>query len=699
MKQNETFTSVRRKPDTQALHLRNMSLQTLLGMIGRESKRKAFDKFRNDHAYLEALGGRIEFNTQRISVAACFCKEGEQGWRFLRYNGLVLLSVGHLAGAEEVATVKRLAQMHPSTYAAFMGSSGKSVKILVRVARRDGTLPQAESEAEAFHQRAYNAVLCAYEGMVGYPITRVEPTLEQSFLRTFDEQPYVNPKAAAMRIDDEMELTLSPIDETSSLHKPLERMAPGEESYAEMERRFLAVTTRVALQKRDLLAEHPERFLTALARECCLAGYPLEEAKLHADVHFMKAMRAEEIHTIFESAYQQASLKFGTKETYNKTQRTALMLRDFMKQRYVLRHNVIQGTDEFRLNATWDMHYHPIDDRMMGKIVMEARMQGIDVWDKDVRRYIQSADTPSFNPVEDFLASVRGRWDGTDRISLLAGTVPTQNPHWPVWFRRWFLSMTAQWMGVMGQYGNSVAPLLIGRQGWRKSTFCRNLLPDELQFGYTDQLNLGSKQEVDRTICQYLLVNLDEFDQITRRSQDGYLKNLLQRADIRGRQPYKTQVSTMRRYASFIGTSNQRTLLTDPTGGRRYLCIELSGPIDVTARPDYRQLYAQAVQLLEQGERYWFDDNDVAEIMENNRPNLQLETAELAFHDLFSVAMPDEDGAEWMTTTALIEEVRRHLGSRVALSPVHFGRYLMALPDMVTRRTNQGTKYCVKHAI
>lgn len=692
-----TFTSVRRDRRTGELYLRNMSLHSMLDMISRESKRRAFDKFRNNNAYLESLGGHLEFDTQRFSVAASFQKDGTRGWHFSHYNGLVLLSVGRLTGQEEVAFVKRLARMHPSTYAAFMGSSGRSVKILVRVTCQDGTLPQTEGEAQAFHQKAYNAVLCAYEGMVSYPITRVEPTLEQSFLRTFDAQPYINPEAVAMRIDESINLELNPLEGDSALHQPLERMIPGEQSYAEMERRFLAITTRVALQSQDMLTEKPERFLTMLARECCLTGYPLEEAKLHADVHFMKAMDANDIHVIFESAYQLANLKFGTKETYNKTQRTALMLRDFMKQRYVLRHNVIQGVEEYRLNATWDTHYHPIDDRMMGKIVMEARMQGIDVWDKDVRRYIHSANTPSFNPVEDFLASVRGQWDGTDRISQLAQTVPTHNPHWQKWFRRWFLSMTAQWMGIMGHYGNSVAPLLIGRQGWRKSTFCRNLLPDELQFGYTDQLNLGSKQEVDRTICQYLLVNLDEFDQITRRSQDGYLKNLLQRADIRGRQPYKTQVMTMRRYASFIGTSNQRTLLTDPTGGRRYLCIELSGAINVKTRPDYHQLYAQAVQLVEQGERYWFDDDDVAEIMENNRQNLQLETAELVFHDLFSVVQPHEDGAEWMTATALIEEIRHHVGSRVFLSPIHFGRYLMALPDMVTRRTNQGTKYCVKH--
>ena len=35
----------------------------------------------------------------------------------------------------------------------------------------------------------------------------------------------------------------------------------------------------------------------------------------------------------------------------------------------------------------------------------------------------------------------------------------------------------------------------------------------------------------------------------------------------------------MRRYASFIGTSNQKDLLTDPSGSRRFICIEVTAPI------------------------------------------------------------------------------------------------------------------------
>ena len=446
----------------------------------------------------------------------------------------------------------------------------------------------------------------------------------------------------------------------------------------------------------DLLDKDPERFITQLARECCLSGFPLEEAVRHACNNFGNKEGEEHLRTLFESVYQTQNARYGSKEAMNKTQRNALMLRDFMRQRYVLRHNVIQDAEEYRLNTTWDMTFKPLDDRLMGKMVEEARLRGIDVWDKDIRRYVRSAEVQSYNPVEAFLNSVRGTWDGHDRIRELADTVQTSNPNWGEWFYRWFLSMTAQWLGIMGQYGNSVAPILIGRQGYRKSTFCRNLLPDELQFGYTDQLDFSSKKEVDRTICQYLLVNLDEFDQLSRRNQDGYLKNLLQRADIHARKPYKSQVSQMRRYASFIGTSNQIDVLTDPSGSRRYICIELSAPINTDSRPNYRQLYAQAVQAVESGERYWFDDADVEEIMKNNRSFMNLSTSELLFHDYFRPATSElEDRAEWVTSSALLEELQKHAGSRTHLSTMSFGRYLKNLPGMLSKRTMFGTYYLI----
>ena len=61
------------------------------------------------------------------------------------------------------------------------------------------------------------------------------------------------------------------------------------------------------------------------------------------------------------------------------------------------------------------------------------------------------------------------------------------------------------------------------------------------------------------------------------------------------RKPHGRSVLELQRYASFIGTSNQKDLLTDPSGSRRFICIEVTGKIDTKRPIDYEQLYAQAI--------------------------------------------------------------------------------------------------------
>ncbi len=75
----------------------------------------------------------------------------------------------------------------------------------------------------------------------------------------------------------------------------------------------------------------------------------------------------------------------------------------------------------------------------------------------------------------------------------------------------------------------------------------------------------------------------------------------------------------MRRYASFIATSNHKDLLTDPSGSRRFICIEVKGVIDTSRPIDYDELYAQAMHELAHGERYWFNDADEYVMTEANR--------------------------------------------------------------------------------
>ena len=369
-------------------------------------------------------------------------------------------------------------------------------------------------------------------------------------------------------------------------------------------------------------------------------------------------------------------------------------LLNYLERKYEMRFNTALGCTEVR-KAGSNEPFVSVDERMRNTIAIKARLDGIDAWDKDIRRYTESDFVKAFNPVDIFLKELRGRWDGKNHIEALADCVPNDNTRWAEWFHTWFLAMVAQWMGLDVSHGNSVAPLLISRQGYRKSTFCKRLLPEALQWGYNDNLIISEKQNTLRAMTQSLLINIDEFNTLSAKTQDGFLKNVMQLANIKIRQPYCQQQVTLPRIASFIATANVADVFSDPSGCRRFIAVTLTGPIRLPEHIDYEQLYAQAVAELDNGRRYWFDEADTQDIMENNVQYQQRTPAEALFLDCFSIPKDLNKGA-YMTAASIFSLLRQRYGSQLNLTSLsHFGRVLANIPNLHSKHSSHGTEYLV----
>ena len=369
-------------------------------------------------------------------------------------------------------------------------------------------------------------------------------------------------------------------------------------------------------------------------------------------------------------------------------------LLNYLERKYEMRYNTALGCTEIR-KAGSDAPFVLADERMRNTIAIKARLDGIDAWDKDIRRYTESGFVKAFNPVDDFLKGLQGRWDGKNHIKALADCVPNDNARWAEWFHTWFLAMVAQWMGLDVSHGNSVAPLLISRQGYRKSTFCKRLLPEALQWGYNDNLIMSEKQNTLRAMTQSLLINIDEFNALSAKTQDGFLKNIMQLANIKIRQPYCQQQVTLPRIASFIVTANVSDVFSDPSGCRRFIAVTLTGPIRLPEHIDYEQLYAQAVAKLDNGRRYWFDEADTQDIMENNVQYQQRTPTEALFLDSFSIPKDLTKGA-YMTAASIFSLLRQRYGSQLNLTSLsHFGRVLANIPNLHSKHSSHGTEYLV----
>ena len=64
-------------------------------------------------------------------------------------------------------------------------------------------------------------------------------------------------------------------------------------------------------------------------------------------------------------------------------------LLNYLERKYEMRYNTALGCTEIR-KAGSDEPFVPADERMHNTIAIKARLDGIDAWDKDIRRYTES---------------------------------------------------------------------------------------------------------------------------------------------------------------------------------------------------------------------------------------------------------------------------------------------------------------------
>ena len=364
-------------------------------------------------------------------------------------------------------------------------------------------------------------------------------------------------------------------------------------------------------------------------------------------------------------------------------------LEAYLLAHYDFRFNVLTEQTEYRRKG--ENLFRQMEQRTLNTLCIDARYRGINCWDKDVSRLLLSEKVAAYHPFVDYLAGLP-KWDGEDRVSELALRVSDKSL-WVNGFHRWMLAMVAQWMGMEGQCANAVAPLLVStEQGRCKSTFCSILLPDELQKFYIDKFDLTSESGCEQKLSLFGLINMDEFDRYSVRSM-ATLKNLMQLKRLTFRKSHRNYYSQLPRIASFIGTSNQKELLTDTTGSRRFLCVEVKGKINCT-RPDYLQLYAQLKEELLNGERYWFSSEEEHDIQMNNRMFYKHSPEEDVFFRCFRLPESGEESVLLSPTEIFCRLQKKFPAAFRGGSPSRMGRILTSM-GVEKVRSKYGISYRV----
>ena len=619
-----------------ALKLSTKSIETFIERITTDTKDGVVARRRRQLSYGGYMDGYDrQYPSHVIYPSAVFEKDDNDNLRMKVFNCVVALTIDGLK-EEELEAVKRAAQILHYTLATFVGPSGHEVIILVRIVREYSEIKREYSEIK----QEYSEISGTYSEITYPSLTEEEADVlcQEGHRLAATLYQAIMPKP----------ISTEPVSVRSNFHMPLD-----EAPYFNPKAIALPVSGKPAtVSQTSVIVKNPNEGIADASSD---------------------------------------------KEAQNVSRRTQQLV-DFLNAHYQFRYNSIMGYTEYIENSRKYMDWIPVDDRALKGITMKVRLGGIDARDNDVRRYVQSDMIHVFDPISDYLWDQYDKWDGKDHIRKLARTVPTKNPYWEDWFYTWFLGMVHQWqVGSQAKYGNQAVPLLISTQGYNKSTFCEQLLPPELSFGYTGNLQLDDKKQVLQQMAQMLLINLDEFNQISPKTQQGFLKNIITLSSVKIKRPYGRHVEDFPRRASFIATTNQADVLADPSGSRRFLSVELTGPIDISTPPNYEQLYAQAMQALHQHELYYFGPIETQQIIEWNKRFSVKTAAEQFFLDYFEPATDESEG-KWLSASAIFSFLKEKVGVSLLkpISVLAFGRRLSNISGLKKRMTKHGSEYFVK---
>ena len=620
-------------------------------------------------------------NLPRILFAA-ECMNYKDMQKGLRYNGLVVVEVNGLNTYEEAVQVRNQAARMDETVMAFLGASGKSVKIVCRgelFAKEDGRgqkedgrgkmeetrLPDKEDEMRQFHKNLYETARRAYQNQFGIEIEYLEPTLERTVYLSADPEMYFNPEARPFKADTEKHEQPEP----TPISWESDMLMPGRTIKRTYHFNWVFILREVLGGYFDLPDEDRQmQLLQQIARKSLEQGIPLSHAQGMTLEHPLFHNDPELVKSVFATAYEITLMedyrkKHKMKPLKSVPQETLQTMRTeiFLTANYDMRKNLMTGVAEYRMKYSEDQTFKPLTIEVRNDMTIEAREQGLKSWDQDVNRFIDSNRIDQYDPINTWLDKLP-QWDGQDRIKELAARVPTEQPHWEKYLRYWLVGMVAQWRESDKQLtGNALTPLLIGRQGCGKTRFCKILLPPELRDYYNDKLNFKNEFDLNIALTSFALINIDEFDKTTN-SQQIVLKYLLSSSDVKFRPPYGKTIKQYRRYTSFIGTTNQMQPLVDPTGSRRFVCVGIPNGknIDFTDNLNHQQLYAQALHLFNNGERFWLEDDEIQTLIEENVPYQR--TVDLVEMINESFRKPKDGEGRWWGTT----EILSFFGSRYA---------------------------------
>ena len=365
-------------------------------------------------------------------------------------------------------------------------------------------------------------------------------------------------------------------------------------------------------------------------------------------------------------------------------------IKEWLNENYVVRVNLLDRS-KVSLSPTEEctFHYeHPVTE---DDILLHAYAEELKVSDKTLRMLLASPNQmESFNPIKDYLESLRGKYKGPSQIDMLCASLhsPEESKETIArvshLLRKWLIATAACALGIRQ---NDVALGLVGdKAGIGKTTFFEMLIPPCLSEYY----QLAQKDErlfnMANSFTQRFILNFDEFAAIGKHNEELF-KMYMSANEIEIKRPGSRYAEKAPRVASccFTSNKNQRMggFISKPDAGlmRRLAVIEVDFIDDNRKRLDVDQLWAEAVMLLDGKYDPAWTQQEYRQFVEENRQYV-IETNALRLIRIYYRKPEEGEDCEFMTAMEVVLQLKKEKKISSAMQQVNevtVGQALTAL--------------------